>query len=61
MKLIVLEELGDQLDGLTVDEALAVIDDYFSHIIWSLEKEEWDHMSEAEKRSFVEYVIKARK
>ena len=61
MKLIVLEELGDQLNGLTVDEALAVIDDYFSHIIWSLEKEEWDHMSEVEKRSFVEYAIRAIK
>lgn len=61
MKPIVLEEIGDQLDGLTVDEALTVIEGYFSHIIWSLEKEEWDRLSDAEKRSFVEYFIKARK
>ena len=61
MKPLVLEEIGNQLEGLPVDESLDVIDAYFSRILWSLEKEEWENMSDAERHSFVECTIKSRK
>jgi len=30
-----------------------MIDEYFDKVIWSLEREEWDRMTEAQKCEFV--------
>lgn len=54
MKPLIIEEIGDKLVGLPTDEALRVIEEYFSQITWSLEKEEWNRMSDNAKRLFAE-------
>jgi len=58
MKPLVIQEIGTQLKGTSTDEALTLINDYFSQIVWSFEKQEWESMSDIEKRLFVECAIK---
>ncbi len=58
MKPQIIQAIGDNLAGRTQSEALELIDAYFGEITWSLEKEEWDRMSESQKIAFVD---KARK
>lgn len=58
MKPIVIGEIGNQLCGLSTDDAMNVIDEYFSRIIWSLEKDEWERMSRTEKHSLLKKIIK---
>ena len=57
MKPQIIQALGAELTGKSQSAARELIDDYFARIIWSLEKEEWDKMSEAQK---MEFVRKAR-
>jgi len=58
MKPLVIQEIGNQLKEFSADEALVIINDYFSQVVWSLEKQEWESMSDIEKRLFVECAIK---
>jgi len=53
MKPIVIQKLGAELAGKSQSVARKLIEDYFDKIIWSLEKEEWEKMSEAQKMEFV--------
>ena len=32
---------------------IAAVDSYFDQFLWSIEKQEWDSLTEDEKRSFV--------
>ncbi len=53
MKPLIIQELGTSLRGKPRPEARKMVDDYFARIVWSLEKEEWDRMSECQKIAFV--------
>jgi len=53
MKPQVIQEIGTELAGKSLSEARRLIEEYFAKIAWSLEKEEWDSMSEPEKTAFV--------
>ena len=57
MKPTVIQVLGAELTGQSHLAARRLIDDYFARITWSLEKEEWEKMSETQK---IEFVRKAR-
>ena len=52
----IIQVIGDDLVGKTRSEALEAIDEYFSQIVWSLEKDEWQMMSEAEKTAFADFA-----
>jgi hypothetical protein len=54
MKPQIIQELGAELAGKSRSEARRLIEKYFSKITWSLEKAEWDGMSESEKIAFVD-------
>lgn len=54
MKPQVIQELGAELTGKPKADARGLIEEYFSRITWSLEKDEWENMSESEKTTFVE-------
>ena len=56
MKPPIIQLLGEQLAGQPRLEARRLIDAYFSEIVWSLEKEEWERMSEHEKTVFVDHA-----
>jgi len=53
MNPIVIQELGAELAGKSQLAARRLIEIYFDRIIWSLEKDEWEKMSEAQKMEFV--------
>ena len=53
MKPIVIQELGAELAGKSQSAARRLIENYFDRIIWSLEKDEWEKMSGAQKTEFV--------
>ena len=53
MKPIVIQELGAELTGKSQSAGRKLIDEYFDKLNWSLEKEEWEKMSEAQKMKFV--------
>ena len=53
MKPQVIQELGAALTELSQATARSLIDEHFDKIIWSLEKEEWERMSEVQKSAFV--------
>ena len=57
MKPQIIQALGAELTGKSQSAARRLIGDYFARITWSLEKEEWEKMSEAQK---MEFVRKAR-
>lgn len=56
MKPLIIQELGNSLRGKSRPEARKVVDDYFARIMWSLEKDEWQRMPEAEKSAFVDFA-----
>ena len=56
MKPLIIEAIGAGLAGKTRSEALEAIEMYFSQIVWSLEKDEWRRMPEAEKSAFVDFA-----
>lgn len=56
MKPQIIQDLGTKFRVVGEREARQLIDGYFAKIIWSLEKEEWDRMSEAQKTEFVRKV-----
>lgn len=56
MKPLIIQTIGGDLVGKTRAEARSAIDDYFSQIVWSLEKDEWERMSEAEKSAFADFA-----
>ena len=60
MKPIIIKELGPSLRGKPQPEARKMVDDYFARIVWSLEKDEWDRMSEAEKSAFLDIARKKK-
>ncbi len=53
MKPIIIQILGAELAGKSQSVFRELIEGYFDKIIWSLEKEEWEEMSEAQKMEFV--------
>lgn len=61
MKPLVLQALGSELTGKSQAETRRLIDEYFDKIIWSLEKEEWEKMSEAQRALFVEKACEKAK
>jgi hypothetical protein len=56
MKPAIIQILGEQLAGKSQLEARRLVDAYFNEIVWSLEKEEWEKMSEREKKAFTNYA-----
>ena len=60
MKPLIIEAIGADLAGKTRSEALEAIEMYFSQIVWSLEKDEWQRMPEAEKSAFVDFARKKK-
>ena len=60
MKPLIIQELGASLRGKSRPEASKVVDAYFARIVWSLEKDEWDRMSEAEKSAFLDIARKKK-
>jgi len=59
MKPLIIQVLGSELSGKSRSEARGLIEKYFSRIAWSLEKEEWDKMSEPQKTEFVKQASKS--
>lgn len=57
MKPIVIQVLGAELTGKSQSAARRLIDDYFDKVIWSLEKDEWTRMSDAQKAEFVRMTL----
>ena len=57
MKPIVIQVLGAELTGKSQSVARRLIDEYFDEIIWSLEKVEWEKMSEEQKMEFVRKAV----
>jgi hypothetical protein len=53
MKPQIIQEIGADLAGKTESEARRIIKDYFARIRWSLEKAEWERMSEPQRAEFV--------
>ncbi len=53
MKPKIIQDLGVKLAGIAERDARQLIDDYFARITWSMEKEEWDRMTEEQKSIFV--------
>jgi len=53
MKPLVIQALGAKLAGKSQAEIRRLIDEYFAKIVWSLEKEEWEKMSEGQRALFV--------
>ena len=53
MKPQIIQDLGAELAGKSQSDARRLVEEYFARSIWSLEKVEWDHMSEQEKAKFV--------
>jgi len=60
MKPLIIQELGNSLRGKSRPEARKVVDDYFARIMWSIEKDEWERMSEAEKSAFLDIARKKK-
>ena len=56
MKPLIIRAIGADLLGKTRSEALEAVETYFSQIVWSLEKDEWQMMSEAEKSAFADFA-----
>ena len=56
MKPAIIQILGEPLAGKPRLEARRLVDAYFSEIVWSLEKEEWEKMSEREKTAFIDHA-----
>ena len=57
MKPQIIQALGKELTGKSQSAARRLIDEYFDKITWSLEKEEWEKMSEAQKMEFVRKAV----
>ena len=60
-KPIVIQVLEERLSGLSVDEAVSLIDNYFSQIVWDYEKGEWDQMTDTQRKTFAEMAVKQTK
>ena len=54
MKPLVIHELGDGLNGKSQAEVSKLVASYFSLTFWSLEKDDWNSMSEFEEMAFVD-------
>ena len=53
MKPQVIQEIGADLVGKPPSEARELIENHFARITWSLEKDEWERMSEAQRTEFI--------
>lgn len=58
MKPQIIQEIGADLVGKPQSEAHRIINDYFAKICWSLEKEEWERMSETQRTKFIKQACK---
>ncbi len=56
MKPQVIQEISAEIAGKSHAQARELIKRYFAGITWSLEKDEWERMSEAQRTEFVKHA-----